>query len=110
MITVADWIADPGGLYAADFDLLTRMPGVETIDLVVTHGVLASGFHERIRDWLPGMEEIDWNGPAEPRPTLSVPAATPDRQWFTSRDREEELIRRRAAAEGRSSRGTSDGT
>ena len=36
VITVADWIADPGGLYAADFDLLTRMPGVETIDLVVT--------------------------------------------------------------------------
>ena len=34
------------------------MPGVATIDLVVTHGVLASGFHERIRDWLPGMEEI----------------------------------------------------
>ena len=92
VITVADWIADPGGLYAADFDLLTRMPGVETIDLVVTHGVLASGFHQRIRDWLPGLEEIDWNGPAQLRPTLSVPAATPDRQWFTSRDREEELI------------------
>ena len=92
VITVADWIADPGGLYAADFDLLTRMPGVETIDVVVTHGVLASGFHQRIRDWLPGLEEIDWNGPAQRRPTLSVPAATPDRQWFTSRDREEELI------------------
>ena len=106
VITVADWIADPGGLYAADFDLLTRMPGVETIDLVVTHGVLASGFHQRIRDWLPGMEEIDWNGPGQPRPTLSVPAATPDRQWFTSRDREEELIgiARRLKADRREAR------
>jgi len=36
VVTVADWIADPGGLYAVDFDLLTRIPGVETIDLVVT--------------------------------------------------------------------------
>ena len=92
VITVADWIADPGGLYAADFDLLTRMSGVETIDLVVTRGVLASGFHQRIRDWLPGMEEMDWDGPGRLRPTLSVPAAPPDRHWFTSRDREEELI------------------
>ena len=70
----------------------TRMPGVETIDLVVTRGVLASGFHERIRDWLPGMDEIDWDGPGRRWPTLSVPAAPPDCQWFTSRDREEELI------------------
>jgi RecB family exonuclease len=108
VITVADWIADPGGLYAADFDLLTRLPGVETIDLVVTHGVLASGFHERIRDWLPGMEEIDWNGPRQPWPTLSVPAATPDRPWFTSRDREEELIgvARRLKADRREARRT----
>ncbi|MEO8255857.1 MAG: PD-(D/E)XK nuclease family protein [Acidobacteriota bacterium] len=92
VITVADWIADPGGLYSADFDLLTRLPGIETIDLVVTQGVLASGFHQRIRDWLPGMEEIDWDLPRRLQPMLSVPAAPPDRLWFTSRDREEELI------------------
>ncbi len=34
VVTVADWIADPDGLFVADFDLLARMPGVETIDIV----------------------------------------------------------------------------
>ena len=92
IITVADWIADPGGLYAADFDLLTRLHGLDTIDVVATDGILASGFHQRIHDWLPGLEEMTWDGPVSVRPMLDVPAATPDRAWFSSRDREEELI------------------
>ncbi len=103
IITVADWIADPDGLYAADFDLLTRLPGLATIDLVATDAVLASGFHQRIHDWLPGLEETEWDGPVTPRPLLSVPAAPSDRTWFSSRDREEELIgiARRLKADGR---------
>jgi RecB family exonuclease len=92
IITVADWIADPGGLYAADFDLLTRLPGLDTIEVVATDGILASGFHQRIHDWLPGLDEIKWDGAVSVRPMLAVPAATPDRAWFSSRDREEELI------------------
>ena len=59
VVTVGDWIADPGGLYLADFDLLTRLPALETIDLVATDGLLGSGFHQRIHDWLPGIEEVE---------------------------------------------------
>lgn len=101
VVTVADWIAEPGGLNGADFDLLARLPGLETIDVVATEGILESGFHQRIHDWLPGIEEISVEAPAPSRPRLSVPAGpawpegptgTADRLWFTSRDREEELI------------------
>jgi RecB family exonuclease len=93
IVTVADWIADPRGLHAADFDLLARLPGIQTIDLIATDGILGSGFHQRIHGWLPGMAEIRWNR-SQPgsRPVLSVPADTPDRVWFSNRDREEELI------------------
>ena len=55
--------------------------------------VLGSGFHQRIHDWLPGIEEIEWNASASRRARCCrVPAATPDRTCFTDRDREEELI------------------
>jgi RecB family exonuclease len=93
IVTVADWIAEPNGLYPVDFDLLTRLPGLETIDLVVTDATLASGFHQRIHEWLPGLEEVEYKPKfVESRPTLTVPIETPDRPWFLSRDREEELI------------------
>jgi hypothetical protein len=36
-----DWIADPAGLFVADFDLLARLPGLETLDLVCTAGCAA---------------------------------------------------------------------
>ena len=91
VVTVADWIAEPGGLNGADFDLLARLPGLETIDVVATEEVLGSGFHQRVHDWLPGLEEITFEGGAA-RPRLVVPAGSPERLWFTSRDREEELI------------------
>jgi RecB family exonuclease len=96
VVTVADWIADPAGLFAADFDLLARLPGLETLDLVSTSAVLGSGFHERIHGWWPGLEELNADaviGPASRiRPILAVPSANPDRVWFTYRDREEELL------------------
>ena len=34
IVTIADWIADAEGLYQADFDLLTRIPGLESLDIV----------------------------------------------------------------------------
>src|SRR5262249_9794496 len=34
VVTVADWIADPQGLSRADFDLLARLPALETVDVV----------------------------------------------------------------------------
>ena len=58
IVTVPDWIADADGLYVADFDLLTRIPGLESLDIVATEHVLASGFHERLHNWWPGLDEV----------------------------------------------------
>ena len=97
VVTVADWIADPGGLHTADFDLLAQVQGVQAIDLVCTDGVLGSGFHQRIHDWWPGLDEIEGEAVAGPaplvRPALVAPrGASAERPWFTCRDREEELV------------------
>lgn len=107
IVTVPDWIADPAGLFVADFDLLSRLPNLQAIDIVSTEGVLASGFHERLHNWWPGIEELtsrDLFAQRPPiRPRLSVPVPEGDIAplWFTHRDREEELnvtARRLAAA------------
>jgi RecB family exonuclease len=102
IVTVADWIADPHGLAAVDFDLLTRMPGLERIDVVTTERILRSGFHQRLHDWLPEIEEVEARqlgvGPS-PVPRLCVPPADERRppddvpaSAFVLRDREEELV------------------
>jgi hypothetical protein len=57
LITVADWIADADGLFVADFDLLARIPGLTSLDIVATERVLGSGLHERLHSWLPGIQE-----------------------------------------------------
>jgi RecB family exonuclease len=98
IVTVPDWIADPAGLFVADFDLLNRLPNLAAIDIVLTDGVLASGFHERLNNWWPGIEETSSADllPTAPRtrPTLIVPESDANSSplWFTHRDREEELI------------------
>ncbi len=98
IVTVPDWIADPSGLFVADFDLLNRLPNLGAIDIVSTEGALASGFHERLHNWWPGLEELTARDlvAAEPpaRPMLVVPEPSPDSAplWFTHRDREEELL------------------
>ena len=100
IVTVPDWIADPSGLYVADFDLLSRLPGLDVIDIVATEALLASGFHERLHTWLPDIDETSIASPAAVRPRLVTPPASPakptagqpDRLWFMHRDREEELI------------------
>src|SRR5260370_3718531 len=71
IVTVPDWIADADGLYVADFDLLTRISGLESLDIVATERVLASGFHERLHNWWPGLDEVA----GADAPTLAVPAA-----------------------------------
>src|SRR5581483_7272391 len=104
VVTVADWIADENGLYVADFDLLARVPGLASLDIVATENVLRTGFHERPHSWLPGIEETDLHGleirdSAFARPVLMTPPpsaaesplANPE-LFFTHRDREEELI------------------
>jgi RecB family exonuclease len=93
VVTVADWIADDDGLYVADFDLLARIPGLESLDVVATEAVLRSGFRERLDAWLPGLADASGFGIRDSgvvRPVLITP--TPDQPWFTHRDREEELI------------------
>src|SRR5262249_33023064 len=92
LVTVADWIGEPGGLYPADFDLLTRIPGLETLDIVATRRMLESGFHQRLHEWLPGIDECDDESTAANRPRLVTPPGLPQRLAFTLRDREEELI------------------
>ena len=93
VVTVADQAADPRGLWTADFDLLARLHGVEYLDVVATENVLAAGFHQRVHDLLPGIEEVRVAGPSPP-PVLVTPAGKPGApapRWVTSRDREEEL-------------------
>jgi ATP-dependent helicase/nuclease subunit B len=97
IVTVPDWIADASGLYQADFDLLTRIPGLERLDIVSTGRVLASGFHERLHNWWPGLEEIGGEevaGGFQPsNPVLVTPTGSmTDEVWWTFRDREEELV------------------
>ena len=91
VVTVGDRAADPsGGLFAADFDLMMRLPGVEAIDLVTTRALLASGLHERLDGLIPDLEQVA----AEDVPSavrLIAPAGDDERLYFTSRDREEEL-------------------
>ena len=91
VVTVADQAADPRGLYASDFGLLTRLAGVTRLDVVATENLLASGFHERLHDLLPGIEEERF-GQTASLPVLVAPeTAEPDQRWFICRDREEEL-------------------
>ncbi len=94
VITVADWIADPDGLFVADFDLLARLPGLEQIDIVCTESVLGSGFHERLHNWWPGIEEQEEDGERDASgPRLAVPPeGSLEQPCFTYRDREEELL------------------
>jgi RecB family exonuclease len=109
VVTVSDWIADPAGLFVADFELLARLPGLETLDLVSTVGSLGSGFHERIHNWWPGLEEMEGAtllvSSAPVRPQLARPPIDEsDELWTTHRDREEELlaVSRRLRSEARS--------
>jgi len=93
VVTVADQAAEARGLWSADFDLLARLPFLETIDIVATEAVLASGFYERLHEReLPGIEDVLFErSPAHP-PILVVPDVKDDARVFVCRDREEELV------------------
>jgi ATP-dependent helicase/nuclease subunit B len=88
IVTVADWIAETEGLFLADFDLLTRVPGLEALEIVATERVLASGFDERVHNWWPGLEEETGFGNRDSgvaRPVLLVPS--PDSRHATAESR-----------------------
>ena len=104
VVTVTDQAADPRGLWTADYDMLARLPGLASLDIIATENVLAAGFHERVHDVLPGIEEERLGG-GDSVPVLVVPphsAGEAPARWFVSRDREEELaeiVRSTAPAE-----------
>ena len=93
IVTVADQAADPRGLWTADSDLLSRMAGLERIDLLATEQVLATGLHQRLHEIFPGLEEqrLDASSVAPVLTAPGPPGDGPGRPWFVSRDREEEL-------------------
>jgi RecB family exonuclease len=94
IVTVADQAADARGLWLADYDLLTRIAGIERLDIISTEHVLASGYHQRIHDLLPGIEEVRAGTPST-LPVLSCPEPQEGAEgvrWFVYRDREEELV------------------
>jgi RecB family exonuclease len=108
VVTVADQAADSRGLWPVDFDLLSRMSGLERIDIVATEAVLSAGWHQRLHDALPGLDEQHLAEPAVP-PLLAAPPAGDQGDApvvFVCRDREEELagtarrIKRQARAGG----------
>jgi len=88
--------------------LLTRLPGLESLDIVSTESVLRSGFHERLDTWWPGLDVLAGasllvrrRSKLRPYVTESKlrpiryrhrPGAAPDESWWTHRDREEELV------------------
>jgi RecB family exonuclease len=103
VVAVGDRTSEPsGGLAPADFDLMTRLPGVVAIDIVATERQLASGLHERLHNLIPDLEETEAARlPVSTR--LEAPANDAERLHFTSRDREEELraVARRIKATAR---------
>lgn len=110
VVTVGDRLCDPPGLFAADFDLLTRVAALDCVDVIATEATLAGGFHQRLHELLPGIEEEAAAAPPDASgsgaPTLLTPPGTDDRAYFVSRDREEELIdTARAVKRGRRGRG-----
>jgi len=94
VLTIPDQPADLRGLWTADFDLLARLSHVERIDILATENILAAGFHQRIHDVMPGIQE-ERRAAAVTPPVLLAPEPPPLQpgvHWFTSRDREEELV------------------
>jgi RecB family exonuclease len=99
IVAVGDRSLDPHGLFRADWDLLARVPGLERLDVVATDHTVAGAFHERIRDLLPGIDEVRVEDqPPARSPVLLVPPRSPaaspaDRggEAHCARDREEEV-------------------
>jgi len=99
VVAVGDDARDPYGLSEADWDLLTRVPGLERLDVVVTDRCLAGAWHERVHELLPGLVEVRWGSVATGVPVLRVPvherpgglAPGGTRLFGVVRDREDEV-------------------
>jgi RecB family exonuclease len=90
VLTITDEAFEPYGLSPADWDLLTRIPGLERLDVIVTDTVLAGALHEHIHRMLPGIEEIRDEAALDRQlPVLVIPAT--GQAVHVARDREEEV-------------------
>ena len=92
VVTVPDQAAASDGLWLVDFDLLARLPSLEQVDVIATEGLLAAGFHERVHDLLPGIEEERLANSDDRDPCIVTPPAAEEQLHFSWRDREEELL------------------
>ena len=92
VVTVGEHATDPGGLWPVDFDLLSRLHGLERLTVLATESQLAAGWLERVNDLLPEIEAVRAADPDEllDDRVLLVPAAR-EPLYFSSRDREDEL-------------------
>lgn len=90
VLTVGDEAFDRQGLCAADWDLLSRLPGLARLDVVATDANIAGAFHEKIHQLLPGIEEVRVPGADGATSPALVVGAGPGMTW-TARDREEEV-------------------
>ena len=90
VLTVTDRSVDVNGLAPADWDLLTRVPQLERLDVLVTDRMLAGPLHERLHHLLPGIEEVPFEPDAgSSRARLAVPSTAS--VAYSARDREEEV-------------------
>ena len=106
IVTVADWIADPDGLFVADFDLLTRVPGPRDARHRRTEARARVGIPRAAAQLVArarGGDDATVGGGRVVRPVLMTPAAIDDRRAVVDAPRSRGgADRRRAAAQGRS--------
>jgi RecB family exonuclease len=89
VVAVRDRAMDAHGLFAADWDLLARLPGLMQLDVVATDEVLAGPFHQRIHDLLPGIEETRLSSDGRSSPRLVT--TSEGEIAHVARDREDEI-------------------
>ncbi|HOG28353.1 MAG TPA: PD-(D/E)XK nuclease family protein [Vicinamibacterales bacterium] len=93
VVAVGDRAGEPAGLWPSDYDLLARVPGLSRLDIVATAAALGAGLLDRLRRWLPGLDETD--APLDPvrppPPELLAPPGEASPPYWRARDREDEL-------------------
>lgn len=92
IVTVADVVSEPMGLWPADLELIARLPGLAHVDFVATDAVARAGWRARLRARLPQLEERTLPSSERVAPVI-LASAQPDEGTLHHRfrDREEEL-------------------
>ena len=68
VVAVPDLAAAGDGLWPADYDLLTRVAGLESLTVVATEALLGTGYLTRLLDTLPDVEVVAFAGDRPPAP------------------------------------------